>query len=315
MIRFLKAFVALAIGATVAGFGAGALAADPPVSMLIQAAGTVEVSKDGAKWTPVTRNKFLFAGDMVRTGADGAGKLVDQANNMAQTVGANTEVKVEASGVKAVKGTLSAPEAASGDLVAGLGNRFAEAQRYTTVRRAVAKDAGEIKLRLISQVTLSATYPDLVWEGYGKQYGYLLTIGGKEIPVAGAEGDMIRFKVPELAPGKHTFTVSVTEGGKKVADAEKEGVIVWLSAAEDKALADELAKVKAATGSDDFTAASLLDSKGATVAAMDLYRKYFDANKTDNEMRPLLIKAYNDLKLKDLRQKEALVYNEQMQAN
>jgi hypothetical protein len=315
MSKLLKAFVALAIGALTAGWGAGGLAADPPVSMLIQAVGTVEVSKDGAKWTPVTRNKFLFAGDMVRTGADGGGKLIDQASNMAQTLGASSEVKVEAAGVKAVAGTLSKPEPASGDLVAGLGNRFAEAQRYTTVRRAVNKDGQEIKLRLISQVTLSATYPDLVWEGYGKQYSYLLSIDGKEIAIPGAEGDMIRFRLSELAAGKHSFTVAVTEGGKKVADAEKEGSIVWLSPAEDKALSDELAKVRAATGSDDFTAASLLDSKGVTVAAMDLYRKYFDANKTDNDMRPLLIKAYNDLKLKDLRQKEALVYNEQLQAN
>ena len=52
-----------------------------------------------------------------------------------------------------------------------------------------------------------------------------------------------------------------------------------------------------------------------TVGAMDLYRKYFDAFKSDNDMRPMLIKAYNDLKLKDLRQKEATLYNEQMQAN
>jgi hypothetical protein len=315
MSRLLKAFVALMIGAFAAGWSASALAADPPVSMLIQAVGTVEVSKDGAKWSPVTRNKFLFAGDIVRTGADGGGKLIDQANNTSQTLGASTEVKVEATGIKAMSGSLSKPEPASGDLVAGLGNRFAEAQRYTTVRRAVNKEGQEIKLRLISQVTLSSTYPDLVWEGYGKQYSYTLSIDGKETAVPGAEGDMVRVKVPELSAGKHSFTVTVMEGGKKISDAEKEGVIVWLSPAEDKALADELAKVKAATGSDDFTAASLLDSKGATVAAMDLYRKYFDANKTDNDMRPLLIKAYNDLKLKDLRQKEALVYNEQMQAN
>lgn len=316
MSKLLRAAMALAITTMMAaGWSVSALAADPPVSMLIQAAGSVEVSKDGQKWSPVTRNKFLFAGSLVRTGADGSGKLINQTDNTSQTLGANSEVMVEAAAIKVVKGTLSKPEPASGDLVAGLGNRFAEAQRYTTVRRSVNKNPGEVKLRLASQLTLSPTYPELVWEGFGKQYTYALSVDGKVTQVPGSDDEIIRAKISGLSAGKHTFTVAVMEGDKKIADAEKAGTLIWLSAAEDKALGDDLAKVKAATGSDDFTAASLLDSKGVTVAAMDLYRKYFDVNKTDNEMRPLLIKAYNDLKLKDMRQKEALVYNEQLQAN
>jgi len=313
MKSIVKFVAGLAVG--VVGHVAVALAADAPVSMLIQAAGTVEVSKDGAKWSPVTRNKFLFPGDIIRTGADGSGKLVDQATNMAQSLGINSEVKIDTAGPKVVNGNLSAPEAASGDLVAGLGNRFAEAQRYTTVRRSVNKDGAEIKLRLISQITLSASFADLVWENEGKQYGYALTIDGKDVPVAATDADFVRAKVPALAPGKHTFTVSVLDVGKKVAEAEKEGIIVWLSDAEDQALGADVAKVKAASGNDDFAIANLLDAHGVTVGAMDLYRKYFDAFKSDNDMRPMLIKAYNDLKLKDLRQKEATLYNEQMQAN
>jgi hypothetical protein len=314
MRTMLKGLTAVALS-VVAGLPVAAIAADPPVSKLIQASGLVETSKDGSKWSPVTRNKFLFAGELVRTGADGSGKLVDQATNMAQTVAANSEIRIEAAGAKAVAGSLSTPEAAAGDLVAGLGNRFAEAQRYTTVRRSVNKDGQEIKLRLVAAVTLSASYPDLAWEGYGKQYSYTLTIDGKAYPVAAAEGEMVRLRVPELAPGRHSFTVAVLEGGKKVVEAEKEGQITWLSAAEDKALADEIAKIKAAAPKDDFAVANLLDGRGVTVAAMDLYRKYFAENKDDNDMRPLLIKAYNDLKLKELRQKEALVYNEQLQSN
>jgi len=313
MLSRLTTLLALAVCAIV-GSATLASAADAPVSMLIQATGTVDVSRDGTKWSPVTRNKFLFAGDLVRTGADGTGKLVDQSTNMAQTIAANSVIKIDAAGVKAESGSLSAPEAANGDLVAGLSNRFAEAQRYTTVRRGVAKDS-EVKLRLIQQVTLSATYPVLAWEGYGKQYTYSLVIDGKATAVPATEGSVVRFKVPDLSPGKHTFTVAVLEGGKKVADAEKEGQIVWLSAAEDSALAADVAKVKAAVPGDDFAIANLLDARGATVAAMDLYRKYFDENKNDNDMRPLLIKAYNDLKLKELRQKEALIYNENLQNN
>lgn len=311
----LLAILVLAIGTAVGMIAPAALAADPPVSMLIQSAGTVEVSKDGTKWAPVTRNKFLFAGDFVRTGGDGTGKLVDQTSGMAQTIGANTQVQIAATGPKATAGTLSAPEQATGDLVAGLGNRFAEAQRYTTVRRSVNKEAGELKLRLISQITLSATYPELVWENVGKGHGYSLIIDGKAHAVAGGDGDVIRTRIPELSPGKHSFTVAVMDGGKKVGDADKDGTIVWLSGAEDKSLAGDIAKVKAAAPNDDFAIGNLLDSRGLTVAAMDTYRKYFAANRDDNDMRPLLIKAYNDLKLRELRQQEATLYNEMMQAN
>jgi hypothetical protein len=302
----------LAVGAL---FTTAATAAEPPVSMLMQPVGIVEISKDGAKWSPVTRNKFLFAGDTVRTGADGGGKLIDQNTNMAQTVGANATVKVEPTGIKAVSGALSAPEQASGDLVAGLGNRFAEAQRYTTVRRAVNKEAADLKLRLITQVTLSATHPELAWEALGKQYSYVATVGDKQFPVAATEGDIVRLKLPDLGEGKHSFTVAVMEGANKVSESEKEGAIVWLSAAQDKALADEVAKIKAAAPSDDFAVANLLDARGVAVAAMDLYRKHFAANKDDNDMRPLLIKSYNDLKLKAPRQREAQLYNEMLQNN
>lgn len=303
--------VGLAIGSL---FATAATAAEPPVSMLMQPVGVVEISKDGTKWSPVTRNKFLFAGDTVRTGADGGGKLIDQNTNMAQTMGANATVKVDPTGIKAVAGQLSAPEQASGDLVAGLGNRFAEAQRYTTVRRAVNKET-EIKLRVVGQVTLSATYPELAWEAFGKQYSYVVTVGGKPFPAAAAEGDVARLRLPDLGEGRHAFTISVMDGANKVAEAEKEGAIMWLSAAQDKALADDIAKIKAAAPSDDFAVANLLDSRGVTVAAMDLYRKHFDANKDDNDMRPLLIKAYNDLKLKGPRQREAQLYNEMLQNN
>jgi len=289
-----------------------ARAGDAPVSLLIQAAGSVEVSRDGVKWAPVTRNKFLFAGDLVRTGGDGAGKLIDQTTNMAQTISANALLKVEADGVKAQSGTLSSPQLANADLAGGLANRFAEAQRYTTVRRSAHKEGAEIKLRLAQQVVLSASYPELAWEGFGKQYTYSLVIDGNAVAVPGADGAIVRYRVPELSAGKHSFTVAVLDGGKKVADAEKEGQIVWLAPAEDQALTAEVGKIKAAVPGDDFAVANLLDAKGVTVAAMDLYRKYFDENKNDNDMRPLLIKAYNDLKLHELREKEALTYNEKL---
>lgn len=307
--------LALAVGIVVACLPSPLFAADPPVSLLMQVSGTVEHSRDGATWKPVTRNKYLFAGDIIRTGSDGSGRLVDQATNTSQTIAPNSQVEVAGSALKAVAGRLSAPEPASGDLVAGLGNRFAEAQRYTTVRRSVQKDPQAIKLRVVQQVTLSATYPELAWQSFGRQVSYVATIDGVAHPVAGTEEEMVRFRVPDLAPGHHVFSVVVLDGGQKVAESDKDGGIVWLSPAEDKVLADQIARIRAINPKDDFSVANQLDEKGVIVAAMDLYRKYFDENKDDNEMRPLLIRAYNELKLVDLKQHEAQAYNDRLPAN
>jgi hypothetical protein len=311
----LFAALGFIVGVMVATLPLPLFAADPPVSMLMQVVGTVEHSRDGATWKPVTRNKYLFAGDIVRTGSDGSAKLVDQASNTAQTIASNSQVEVAGAALKVVSGKLSAPEAASGDLVAGLGNRFAEAQRYTTVRRSVQKEAATIKLRVVQQVTLSATYPELAWQSFGKQYSYVATIDGVAYPVSGTEDAAVRLRVPELTAGHHAFSVAVLEGGQKIAESDKDGGIIWLSAAEDKALADQVARIRAINPKDDFSVANQLDEKGVIVAAMDLYRKYFDENKDDNEMRPLLIRAYNELKLVDLKQREAQVYNDRLQAN
>ena len=91
--------------------------------------------------------------------------------------------------------------------------------------------------------------------------------------------------------------------------------MVWLSADEDKALNDSIAQVQSTTANSNFAVASLLDEKGLLVAAMDLYRKHFADNKDDNDMRPLLIRAYYELKLADLKQKEALLYNDLISSN
>lgn len=286
-----------------------AMAGDPPVGMLIQAQGAVEFSRDGAQWSPVTRNKMLFAGDMIRTGADGSAKFVSQADNTARTIAPGSTVKTEAGGPKAVSGSVSGPEAVGGDLVAGLGNRFAEAQRYTTVRRA-AKDAqGEAKVETAPSVKLSASFPSLVWGAAGPGLGYTLAIDGKSQPVVAVSGDVVRAQVTGLTPGQHTYKVSAVDSSGKVVAEGKESAITWLSDADDKAIADGLAKIKQAAPGDDFAIGSYLDDKGMTVAAMDHYRQYFAAYPEDNDMRPLLIKAYNDLKLKEMKTAEAELYN------
>jgi len=310
-----RLFPALMIAALAAIYpGRAVLAADPPVSQVIQPQGTVEFSHDGVTWKPVTRSRYLFAGDRIRTGGDGAARLVDQASNAAQRLAADSQVEVAGAALKLVSGALSGPEPVSGDLVAGLGNRFAEAQRYTTVRRGVASEARTVKLRLAQQVTVSASYPEFVWQGFGKQYSYVVTIDGAAQPVPSVEGEVVRYRLPELSPGRHAVAVAVVEEGRTVAEADKEASLLWLSPSEDKVLADQVAALRAASPQDDFAVANLLDEKGLTVAAMDLYRRHFAQVPDDNDMRPLLVRAYSELKLADLKQQEAQLYNDRLHA-
>lgn len=309
----MGAFFAVILALTGIAAPKAVWAADPPVAYLMQATGTVEDSHDGTNWRPVTRNKNLFAGDWVRTGADGSAKLIDPATNSAQVMAANTKVQVVQGSYKVADGKLSAPEQIAGDLGAGLANRFAEAQRYTTVRRGV--EAATTNLRVARQVTLSSSFPDLVWQNVGKQYSYVLTIDGGKQDVAATDADIVRVKLKDLSPGSHAFTVTTLDGDKEVGNSGKGGTIVWLSADEDKALTDTIAKVKSTFPNDPFAEASVLDDKGLSVPAMDLYRKHFAEDKDDNSMRPLLIRVYYDLGLSDLKHKEALLYNEMASTN
>ncbi len=60
---------------------------------------------------------------------------------------------------------------------------------------------------------------------------------------------------------------------------------------------------------DIFMLTNYLEEQGLHIAAMDAYREYFLQNPEDNDMRPLLIRSYNDLKLSNLQESEARLYN------
>ncbi|MEG3638353.1 DUF7354 domain-containing protein [Magnetococcus sp. PR-3] len=288
--------------------------AKTPVAMFMQPKGKVEYSKNGTKWKKVRRTKFLFENYQIRTGADGKGMLVNQATGQAQDVGANTVVQVSKEGAKALAGTLAAPREAGASLMAGLQNRFAKAQRYTTVRRGVHKTNApkDVKLRTAKKLTLSASFPTLVWENLGDEFSYKLMVDGKSVGTFNSKEAMVSHALT-LVPGKHKYQVSVMQGADVLYSPKKPSTVVWLSDSEDAKLKKTIADIQAAAPGDDFVLASFLDEKGLTVAAMEHYKKHFSDYPDDNDMRPLLIKAYHDLKLKKLKMKEALIYNQMME--
>lgn len=285
-----------------------------PVAMLTKVEGVVEYSKDGKKWKKVRRNKLLKAGYQVRSGADGSVNMIIQSSGNTCKLSRNSVVKVTDRGVESVSGTLSEPSSSSTSLLAGVSNRFAKAQHYTTVRRGVDREK-KLKLKTIKEVVISNKYPDIVWDNLGAEYSYRVILNGKSTDVAASEDKMVRYKVTGLSEGTHTFKVEVLKDGEVVYTPKKISSVQWLSDTEMAKVEKGLAEVAKVAPDNDFFVAYYLNEQGLTVAAMDAYRSYLKDNNDDNEARPMLIEVYHQLKLKNLKKAEALIYNKSEQAS
>lgn len=287
-----------------------AIGREPPVAKLVQITGAIEYSRNGATWRPVKRTKYLFAGYQIKTGADGGGKFINQQTGMSQTIGANSAITVNDGEISLISGKLSKPTQESASIFEGLSNKFAKAQRYTTVRRSVTKEGSDDqvcdnKVKTVRKVTLSEAYPSLVWRNACPEYSYKLIVDGEVHEVsASSNAEMIRFDISDVKPGKHSYKVEVLDQDGTVYSPKKESSFTWL----DNKAAAKIAKTIKSHGDDIFMTTDLLESEGILVGALDVYRNYFDENGDDNDMRPLLIKSYNDLKLSNLKKNEARLY-------
>jgi hypothetical protein len=300
----------LIVTALMAMYGAQAMAKEPPVAKLVQVEGVVEYSRNGTRWNAVRSTKYLFPGYRIRTGADGGGKLINQSTGESQELGSNSEIQVADGSIKLITGRLSEPEEESTSLFQSLMNKFAKAQRYTTVRRSVTNGEDAVcdnKVRTIRSVSLSPSHPELVWRNACPEFSYRLVIDGAkaiEVP-AQSTSEMIRYEVSGISAGEHIYRVEVLDKDGTVYIPRNESKFVWLSAKDEKAIVAGLEDFD----DDVFMATNYLEDKGLYVAAMDLYRDYFMANPDDNDMRPFLIQSYQDLKLSNLRENEARLYN------
>jgi len=291
------------------GFSQLTLAKAPPVAMLVQIEGMVEYCRNGKKWHPVRSTKYLFAGYKIRTGKDGSGRLVNQTTGDVQELGSKSEIEVMVDSIALLSGNLTEPKAESGSIFQSLMNKFAKSQRYTTVRRSVDKgeDTGcDNKVKTIRKVTLSPSHPDLVWRNACPEYSYRLVIDGTAHEVsAQSTAEMIRFAVTGVKPGEHSYRVEVLDNQGGAYIPRKDSVFTWISRKDEKSVVAALKDFE----DDVFMQTNYLEEQGMYVAAMDAYRGYFMENSDDNDMRPLLIKSYNDLKLTNLKKNEARLYN------
>lgn len=289
------------------------LATQPPVAKLVQIEGDVEYSRNGNSWSPVRRTKYLFPGYMIRTGQDGSGKLINQESGKSQDVGTNTELMIAENTVQVVRGSLSEPEKEETSIFQSLLNKFAKTQRYTTVRRGSSKEESGCTNKLrTADVTVSSAHNELVWSNVCPEYSYRLIIGKDpanqqtfDVP-ARATAEMIRVSVTDkVEPGEYSYRVQVLEDSVIVFDDTRRFSTFTLL--DDKAEAPILAAI-ADAGDDLLVQTAIYEENGLHVAAMDAYRDYFQEYPEDFELRGLLWSSYRTLKLRDLMNLEARLY-------
>ena len=275
-----------------------------PVGMVMEPKGTVEYTKKGKKWKKVRRNKFMYENYIIRTGADGTAKFINQDTNQTTAIPSNTEVKISLMGLEAQSGSLGESQKA-GDLLAGMGKKFVKTQKYTTVRRSAKKDTLSLKL---GRNVVTQGFSEIAWGNTGSQYSYRLHVGLKDrkkkewkdvslYEVPSSSDSVVRVKVDPLKKNMRYF-VEVLENGE-VVYASKDTDLKRLSAKKLKNFEIELTKVRKVDG-EGFLYANLLAQYGLLVPAMDAYEQFFADNAGDedlNDLRPFMMEVYTRLHL------------------
>lgn len=292
-----------------------AVAGTPPVAKLSDVKGTVEYTRDGQTWHRVDASKYLFDGERARTAAESSAKLIDTRTGRAHTLAAKSMVVMRDGAAVVETGGLTQPEQENGASWQTLIAQFEEAQQFTKARRQPARDE-PVMVATSAAITLSPTYPELAWENVGAGYGYRLVVDDDtyRIPIA-STAEMIRYALPDLSPGAHAFMVQVALNDEVVYTPRARSTLTWLSPEENRKYLNAEKQVREESGDDALVVASFMSAHGFLVPAMDQYRSHFQRNPEDNDMRPLLIKAYNDLELLQLREKEAIAYNAMLTAD
>ncbi len=298
-------------------FGAVAYAGSKdPVAVISQVKGATEYSKKNHKWKKVRRNKFLFVGYTIRTGKYGEGRITNKLTGENFMMGPNSEIKVTAKGIHAVKGKLK-KAATSNQLAVSLMKRFDKSQSFTTVRRSQSKKKTQIDA--VRELVVYSDYPFVVWENLGKQYSYKLTVGKKVYKVPATKNAIVRAKIQPVK-GTVVYSIEAYKNGKKAVSMKpnkRKGkieprTITWLEGSEQKKLSDSVSALQKEYPDNAFMLGNYFEDQQLYVAAMEKYRQYLKDNPDEIEMAPYLFRVYKKLKLDKTYRAELEEYKAQL---
>jgi hypothetical protein len=188
--------------------------------------------------------------------------------------------------------------------------QFMNALRYHIVQRSVSSAHANLELNTAKKVTISRKYPDLVWQHIGPEYSYRLIIDDQYFEISvNNNASFVRFTTSDLASGPHKYMVQVLKNGQVVYHPPKSHTLYVLSDEEQADLLEEKQFIEEINPENRFLLGNYMEEKGLIVVAMDEYRHFFEKNPDENQMRPYLIKIYNQLSLSDLKLAEIKRYN------
>ena len=279
-----------------------------PVGVLFKTKGKVEYTKKGKKWKKVRRNKFVFAGYQIKSGADGSGQITVKETGRNFQFGPNSVILVTNSGLESQKGTIDAIDSAS-KLTAGLMKKFSKSQSYTTVRRSHKKK--KIAIKAARKLTLTDDHPFVVFSNVGREYDYKLQVGDQIHKVPATKSALVRVKLSPFS-GTRELHITALSKGKKAAQLKpykskgksKVQTVSWLKNPDKEALQSSIKGVQDEYGDAGFMIGTLYEKQNMWVAAMDQYKKYLAENPDEIEMTPYLFRVYKKLYLNDIYKRE-----------
>jgi len=290
-----------------------------PHYLLNKPKGSVQYSRDGQKWSPISSIKYLYINDQVKTGNDSSCKLLDQQYRTIQSMSENSMIIVQKIGVKTKYGNLSKAHSVNhllGDMnkkyfnVMRKVNNILNKSKKRSVSNASKKPTIQYKLKTARKIKISSEYPDIVWEHVGPEYSYQLFIDSHRFDInVDKNASTVRFTVPMLKSGKHDYYVSVLKKGVHLYKPSKTSKLYFLSKQEQSEILSQKVAIEEIDPENGFLMGNFLEEKGLIVAAMDYYRQFFESNPEENQMRPFLIKVYSDLRLGHLKEAEINRYN------
>ncbi|MBF0450546.1 MAG: hypothetical protein HQK75_07575 [Candidatus Magnetomorum sp.] len=279
-----------------------------PLALLINVEGDVSVSKDGHKFFPVTtKERFIMDGHHVQTGANGKAELIFLQKDTMCGIQPDSHIEILNGYIKKVTGKFTDLES-SEKILEDIDREYLHAMKYTISRKSKSKK-DKIDMSLPKSISACKAFPLLIWENCGQEYNYRLTVGSNKFDVPPSKDAVVRFSLPEIKPGEYEYSVEVLKAGEIIYKPRRTATLTILADDASKPLLASKALIEKKAQGNLLLLGMRLEQNDIESAAYDAYDRYFQTHPDENEMRPFFIRACHNLKLKDLKMDQLLLFS------
>jgi len=291
-------------------FTSGIAFANPPkvpLGLVINLKGTVSISKDGHKFSPITHDSFILDGYHIQTGANSQGDIIFLQQDKMCRILSDSHIEILNGYIKKVTGKFEDLES-SQNVLKDIDREFLNAMKYTMSRKSKKKKE-KIKVKLPKKVSVSKNYSMIAWESCGPEFTYRLTVGSNTYDVPSSKTSAVCFKLPELKPGDYKYGVEVLKAGDVVYKPKKTKTLTVLAESDLKDFNNAKSLIDKIAAGNLLLIGLRLEQLDMNGAAFDAYNRYFQVNSDENQMRPFLIRACHSLKLKNAKMEQIQLFN------